>query len=132
MKLVLAKKKKMRFHNHRCKLTRQTGRGIGGIFVKVLSALRRLIVPNVKKLVSSNVGKAVGKAAAEGALAFGSDIISGKKAKEAGKANLQEGIRKIQESVSKLSEKKQPKKTKSVKRKRVIFKTKPSSPFFGP
>ena len=100
--------------------------------MKVLSALRRLIVPNVKKLVSSNVGKAVGKAAAEGALAFGSDIISGKKAKEAGKANLQEGIRKIQESVSKLSEKKQPKKTKSVKRKRVILKTKPSSPFFGP
>lgn len=122
----------MRFHNHRYKLTRQTGRGIGGIFVKVLTALRRLLVPSVKKLASSNIGKAVGKAAAEGALAFGSDIISGKKVKEAGKASLQEGIKKIQESVSKLSEKKKPKKTKSVKRKRVLLKTKPSSSFFGP
>ena len=54
----------MHFHNHRYKLIRQTGRGIGGIFVKVLSALRRLIVPNVKKLASSAIGKAVGKAAA--------------------------------------------------------------------
>ena len=122
----------MHFHNHRYKLIRQTGRGIGGIFVKVLSALRRLIVPNVKKLASSAIGKAVGKAAAEGALAFGGDIISGKKAKVAGKANLQEGIKKIQDSVAKLSERKKPKKKKSIKRKSVLLKTRPSSSFFGP
>ena len=122
----------MHFHNHRYKLVRQTGRGIGGIFVKVLSALRRLIVPNVKKLASSAIGKAVGKAAAEGALAFGGDLISGKKAKVAGKANLQEGIKKIQESVAKLSERKKPKKKKSIKRKSVLLKTRPSSSFFGP
>ena len=122
----------MHFHNHRYKLIRQTGRGIGGIFVKVLSALRRLIIPNVKRLASSTIGKAVGKAAAESALAFGGDIISGKKAKVAGKANLQEGIKKIQESVAKLTERKKPKKLKSVKRKIVLLKTKPPSSFFGP
>ena len=124
----------MLFHSHRnSPAIRQTGRGIGSFFAKIISALKRFVLPNVKKFAKSEIGKTVGQTAAESAISFGSDLISGKDPKEAGKDNLKEGIKKIQDSVSKLMMKKGKEMKKiNVKRKKNTIKTNKGRSFFDP
>ena len=96
----------MKFHSHRYTFQPQSGRGVGSFFSRIFNTIKRFIIPSVKKIASSDVGKSLGKAAATSVSSFGGDILAGKKLKEAGKESLDRGIKDLQKSVSKLVERK--------------------------
>ena len=84
------------------------------------------MVPGVKKVVSSEVGKTLGKAAVTSVASFGEDLLNGKPAKEAGKHGLSQGIEDLRKSVLKLTQRKS--KTNKVRKKKVRRR----STFFDP
>lgn len=105
---------RMKFHSHRYSFQPQTGRGVGSFFSRIFSIIRKFIIPSVKKIATSDVGKSLGKAAAKSVSSFGGDILAGKNPKEAGKESLNKGIQDLQKSVNRLVERK----TKKIKKKK--------------
>jgi hypothetical protein len=120
----------MKFHSHRYTFQPQSGRGVGSFFSRIFNTIKRFIIPSVKKIASSDVGKSLGKAAATSVSSFGGDILAGKKLKEAGKESLDRGIKDLQKSVSKLVERK--KKNKVKKKKSGLKGRKTGFQFFDP
>ena len=100
-----------------------SGRGVGGFLSRIFSMFKRFVVPSVKKIASSEVGRSLGKAAASSAASFGEDILKGKPVKEAGKLSLNKGIEDLRKSVLKLAKKRSRKKQNRIKatRKRSTF-----------
>ena len=96
----------MKFHSHRNSRTFQVGRGVGAFFSKIFSAIKRFIVPGVKKIATSHIGKnvakSIGKAAVTSASSFGGELLAGKTAQEAGRESLNKGIKDLQKSVNKM------------------------------
>ena len=109
----------MKFHSHRNSRTFQVGRGVGAFFSKIFSAIKRFIVPGVKKIATShidkNVAKSIGKAAVTSASSFGGELLAGKTAQEAGRESLNKGIKDLQKSVNKMVNRKTKKDRKEEK-----------------
>lgn len=109
----------MKFHSHRNSRTFQVGRGVGAFFSKIFSAIKRFIVPGVKKIATSHIGKnvakSIGKAAVTSASSFGGELLAGKTAQEAGRESLNKGIKDLQKSVNKMVNRKTKKDRKEEK-----------------
>ena len=109
----------MKFHSHRNSRTFQVGRGVGAFFSKIFSAIKRFIVPGVKKIATSHIGKnvakSIGKAAVTSASSFGGELLAGKTAQEAGRESLNKGIKDLQKSVNKMVNRKTKKDRKGEK-----------------
>ena len=109
----------MKFHSHRNSRTFQVGRGVGAFFSKNFSAIKRFIVPGVKKIATSHIGKnvakSIGKAAVTSASSFGGELLAGKTAQEAGRESLNKGIKDLQKSVNKMVNRKTKKDRKEEK-----------------
>ena len=109
----------MKFHSHCNSRTFQVGRGVGAFFSKIFSAIKRFIVPGVKKIATSHIGKnvakSIGKAAVTSASSFGGELLAGKTAQEAGRESLNKGIKDLQKSVNKMVNRKTKKDRKEEK-----------------
>ena len=104
---------------------------MGSFFSRIFSTIKKFIIPSVKKIASSDVGKSLGKAAAKTVSSFGGDILAGKNPKEAGKESLNKGIEDLKKSVNRLVERNN-KKIKIKKKKTSIKGGKKGFRFFDP
>ena len=104
---------------------------MASFFSRIFSTIKNFIIPSVKKIAASDVGKSLGKAAATSVSSFGGDILAGKNPKEAGKESLNKGIQDLQKSVTRLVERKI-KKVKKGKKKSNIKGRKKGFQFFDP
>ena len=89
----------------------------------MVSVFKRFILPGARKIVKSEVGKSLGKAATSSIASFGGEIINGKTVKEAGKTSANAGVQELKKSVTKLIQKRH-KKAKvggSKRKKRSTF-----------